>query len=179
MYAPPRCPVPTVADHSEFISNVWAIKAINPLALLKWCGDGTKQLQLCEDEDVQRGRWLTVAAFSWRPHPHLRLSAWTPPSASNHLRYRAFLSRHCGNAAIINQSIVTFSFSNQLAVVVFFHRQAAAPRPPPLKTDALKLDSLTCPAVVVKRCLIAELSLSRCFQVWSMKQALLVKCWSC
>lgn len=46
----------------------------------------------------------------------------------------------------INQSIVTFSFSNQLAVVVFFHRQAAAPRPPPLKTDALKLDSLTCPA---------------------------------
>lgn len=22
MYAPPRCPVPTVADHSEFISNV-------------------------------------------------------------------------------------------------------------------------------------------------------------
>lgn len=26
------------------------------------------------------------------------------------------------------------------------HSQAAAPRPPPLKTDALKLDSLTCPA---------------------------------
>lgn len=26
---------------------------------------------------------------------------------------------HCGNAAVINQSVVTFSFSNQLALVVF------------------------------------------------------------